>query len=163
MTAVIDAPVVAEVSAEASIPTTETPVAEVVAATEGTTALVTEGLVTVADAKPKEKKTKAPKAKKAKKAKVPGRAEHGFELVFPETPFTKTELVSTVKNGKYVTINMRIEKALDGGAIRKIGNMSVAGARGRPASVFVKADTSTETIATFEAAMKEKGVKYVSL
>lgn len=72
------------------------------------------------------------------------RTEYGFRLSFPKTPFTQSDLRSFKKYAKipYITIYKRIKTAVSNGEL-VIQGTKPGKQRGRPQSIYVRADAVT--------------------
>lgn len=76
------------------------------------------------------------------------RAEYGFELNFPSKPFTMKKL-KALKGGKvqYITIYMRIKKALREGIIEVVGKQTPKTKRkGRQLLVYSRVNAKTTVV-----------------
>jgi len=66
------------------------------------------------------------------------RAEYGFKLVFPFTPFTMSDLRKQKKGEiSYITLRKRVEKALGMKELTVVGQRKPDG-RGRPQDEFLR-------------------------
>lgn len=69
------------------------------------------------------------------------RTPYGFELEFPNVPFTISDL-RQYKNVPYITLKKRVNLALGDGELVLSGKKSLGG-RGRPMLVYTKATSAT--------------------
>ena len=101
----------------------------------------------------KAKPTKKPATASAKKTTKPAptksdRVEYGFELNFPNTPFTMHQLENRKRGVKYITLYMRVKKALEKGVLKEVGTKEPSVSRkGRKEIIYSRVDASATTAA----------------